>query len=87
MAMALYEPAFAVVATWFVRQRDRALTILTVCGGLASTLLVPLATWLLADAGMARSGRGDLAVILACTDAPAPRPAPAKASRLGRPAA
>ena len=28
MAAVLYEPAFAVVATWFVRRRDRALTIL-----------------------------------------------------------
>jgi hypothetical protein len=33
MAMVLYEPAFAVVATWFVRQRSRALTLLTLGGG------------------------------------------------------
>jgi MFS family permease len=47
LAAVLYEPAFAVVARWFVRRRHRALTILTVFGGLASTVFVPLATWLL----------------------------------------
>ena len=58
MAMVLYEPAFAVVATWFVRHRDRALTVLTVFGGLASTVVVPLATWLLERQGW-RERRGD----------------------------
>jgi predicted MFS family arabinose efflux permease len=42
MAMVLYEPAFAVVATWFIRQRSRALTLLTLGGGLASVVFVPL---------------------------------------------
>jgi len=69
MAMVLYEPAFAVVATWFVRQRDRALTILTVFGGLASTLMVPFATWLLQMQGW-RGAVATLAVILACTTIP-----------------
>jgi MFS family permease len=69
MAMVLYEPAFAVVATWFVRHRDRALTILTVFGGLASTLVVPLATGLLEIQGW-RGAVVTLAVILACTTIP-----------------
>ncbi|MBM7844463.1 MFS transporter [Herpetosiphon giganteus] len=47
MAAILYEPAFAVVATWFQRKRQHALTILTVGGGLASVVYVPLITRLL----------------------------------------
>ncbi|XSG76430.1 MFS transporter [Herpetosiphon llansteffanensis] len=47
MAAILYEPAFAVVATWFQRKRQHALTILTVGGGLASVVYVPLTTHLL----------------------------------------
>jgi predicted MFS family arabinose efflux permease len=46
MAATLYEPAFAVVATWFHRQRGRALLLLTVCAGFASTIFLPLAAWL-----------------------------------------
>ncbi|MFN8444352.1 MAG: MFS transporter [Caldilineaceae bacterium] len=51
MAGVLYEPAFAVIATWFVRKRTRALTVLTFGGGLASVIFVPLATWLVARYG------------------------------------
>jgi MFS family permease len=69
MAMVLYEPAFAVVATWFVRHRDRALTVLTLFGGLASTVVVPLATWLLERQGW-RGAVLTLAFILACTTLP-----------------
>lgn len=46
MAAVLYEPAFAVVATWFHRLRGRALTVLTFVAGFASVVFVPLATWL-----------------------------------------
>ena len=45
-AAVLYEPAFAVVATWFRRDRGRALTVLTFIGGFASVAFVPLTTWL-----------------------------------------
>lgn len=51
MAAVLYEPAFAVVATWFVRQRGRALTLLTFIAGLASVICVPLAAWLVQSQG------------------------------------
>jgi MFS family permease len=51
MAMVLYEPAFAVVAAWFVRKRNAALTVLTFGGGLASVVFVPLATWLVQGYG------------------------------------
>lgn len=42
MAATLYEPAFAVTATWFHRHRARAVLLLTVAGGLSSTVFVPL---------------------------------------------
>jgi len=45
-AAVLYEPAFAVVATWFRRDRGRALTVLTFIAGFASVVFVPLTTWL-----------------------------------------
>lgn len=45
-AMILYEPAFAVTATWFRRRRTQALTVLTFGGGLASVIFVPLISWL-----------------------------------------
>jgi len=51
MAAVLYEPAFAVVATWFRGRRGRALTVLTFIGGFASVIFVPLATWLVAGYG------------------------------------
>ncbi|HZR43676.1 MAG TPA: MFS transporter [Ktedonobacteraceae bacterium] len=43
MAAVLYDPAFAIVATWFRRQRARALTVLTFIAGFASVIFVPLA--------------------------------------------
>jgi MFS family permease len=69
MAMVLYEPAFAVVTAWFVRHRDRAFTVLTLFGGLASTLMVPVATWLLSVYGW-RGAVLRLAAILACITLP-----------------
>jgi MFS family permease len=69
MAMVLYEPAFAVVATWFVRHRDRALTILTLVGGLASTVMAPLAAWLLASGGW-RFACATLALLLGVVTIP-----------------
>ncbi len=45
MAATLYEPAFATVAAWFP-QRERALTVLTTCGGLASVIYLPVAALL-----------------------------------------
>jgi MFS family permease len=68
-AAVLYEPAFAIVAAWFVRHRHRALTVLTVCAGLASTIFVPLASWLLVRQGW-RGAVVTLAVILAGTTVP-----------------
>ncbi|MBA3822360.1 MAG: MFS transporter [Ktedonobacterales bacterium] len=50
MAATLYEPAFATVAAWFP-QRERALTVLTTCGGLASVIYLPVAALLVQHVG------------------------------------
>lgn len=42
-SMVLYEPAFAVVVRWFDRQRARALLVVTLVAGFASTIFVPTA--------------------------------------------
>ena len=44
MATLLYEPAFVVANAWFVRQRSRALSIVTFVAAFASTIFIPLAT-------------------------------------------
>ena len=46
MAATLHEPAFAVLAKWFDRGRGRALLLVTLAGGLASTIFLPLSAWL-----------------------------------------
>jgi predicted MFS family arabinose efflux permease len=63
MAAVFYEPAFAVVARWFHEQRTRALTIITLAAGLASTIFVPLAAALVAAHGW-RTAVAWLAVML-----------------------
>ena len=42
MAAVFYEPAFAIITAWFIRLRGRALLALTITGGLASTIFLPL---------------------------------------------
>ncbi|HYW13283.1 MAG TPA: MFS transporter [Longimicrobium sp.] len=69
MAAVLYEPAFAVVASWFHRLRGRALTVLTFIAGFASVIFVPLATGLV-DAHGWRQALVWLAAILAVTTIP-----------------
>ncbi len=51
MAATLYEPAFPVIAKWFVRHRGRALTVLTFVTGFASVIYIPLAGWLIRTHG------------------------------------
>ena len=55
-----YDPAFTVVAVWFKRDRSRALLTITLVAGLASTIFVPLSTFLLE-----RIGWRDAIVVLA----------------------
>ena len=65
-AAVFYEPAFAIVATWFREQRGRALTVLTFIGGFASVVFVPLATLLVERHGW-RDALVRLAAIYAAT--------------------
>ena len=69
MATVLYDPAFAIVATWFRRFRTRALTLLTFIAGFASVIFVPLAQWLIQVQGW-RLALITLALVLALVTAP-----------------
>ena len=46
MSAVLYDVAFPVIATWFRRDRIRAMLLVTMVAGLASTIFIPLATGL-----------------------------------------
>ncbi len=69
MAATFYEPAFATIATWFVRRRSRALTIITFIGGFASVIYIPLISRLVTTYGW-RAALLALAVILAVLTIP-----------------
>lgn len=47
----LYEPAFAVIATWFIDKRGTAMAIVTFTAGFASTIFIPLSDALLVAFG------------------------------------
>lgn len=64
MATVLYEPAFATVTAWFERRRARALTVVTLFAGFASTIFLPMTAWLSHIQGW-RAALITLAVILA----------------------
>ena len=68
-AMALYEPAFVLINTWFVRDRGAALLALTVVAGFSSTIFVPLSQ-VLVDAVGWRSALLVLAGLLAACAVP-----------------
>jgi MFS family permease len=69
MATTLYEPVFAVTAAWFDRHRPRAVLLLTVFGGLASVVFVPLTAGLVDWVGW-RNALLALAAIAALTGLP-----------------
>ena len=70
MAATLYEPAFAVVVSWFRHgRRDRALLTVTLVAGFASTIFMPIEAWLLERVGW-RAVLTTLAVVLAVTTIP-----------------
>lgn len=46
MATVFYEPAFTIVANWFTLRRGRALAIVTLVAGFASTIFLPLTNYL-----------------------------------------
>lgn len=50
-AAILYEPAFAVIATWFIHKRGTAMAVVTFTAGFASTIFIPLSDALLVAFG------------------------------------
>jgi MFS family permease len=70
LALTLYEPAFAVASTWFVRGRSRAMLALTTVAGLASTIFLPVAGWLTERYGW-REALVVLAIVLGVITIPA----------------
>jgi MFS family permease len=69
MAAVLYDVAFTVVAVWFRSKRAQAMLIITLCAGLASTIFIPLATYLV-EAFYWRDALRILALILGLTTVP-----------------
>ncbi len=70
MAATFYQPAFAALTRWWAPDHVRALTVVTLAGGLASTVFAPL-TALLADHLSWRHTYLVLAVVLAALTIPA----------------
>ncbi|MET7344701.1 MFS transporter [Streptomyces sp. NPDC005547] len=70
MAATFYQPAFAALTRWWAPNHVRALTIVTLAGGLASTVFAPL-TAALADHMSWRMTYTVLALILAAVTIPA----------------
>jgi predicted MFS family arabinose efflux permease len=70
MSGVLYPPAFAAVTRWYGPRRIQALTVLTVAGGLASTIFAPI-TAVLADRLDWRGTYLVLAMVLAAITIPA----------------
>lgn len=70
MMATFYQPAFAAITRWWVPDHVRALTIVTLAGGLASTFFAPL-TAVLADRLSWRMTYAVLALILAAVTIPA----------------
>ena len=62
-AAVLYEPAFAVIATWFARKRGTAMAVVTFIAGFSSTIFIPLADALLVAYGW-RQATFILAILL-----------------------
>lgn len=69
LATTLYDPAFAVVVSWFTARRDTALLVLTLAAGLASTIFMPIEAWLVAWLGW-RPALVTLAIVLGVVTIP-----------------
>ncbi|GGK23531.1 MFS transporter [Streptomyces camponoticapitis] len=69
MAATFYQPAFAALTRWWAPDHVRALTIVTLAGGLASTVFAPI-TAALADHMSWRATYGVLALVLAAVTVP-----------------
>jgi len=66
MSATLYEPAFTVLTHAFPRDYRRAITLMTLVGGLASTAFIPLTQWLIVSYDWRPSLLVLAAVNLAC---------------------
>jgi cyanate permease len=51
MSAVFYEVAFTVIAVWFQQDRQRAMLLVTFIAGLASTIFIPLETYLITQLG------------------------------------
>lgn len=80
----LYAPAFTALTRWYGPARIRALTVLTLVAGLSSTIFAPATAALLTRFGW-RETYVLLAVVLALTRDPRPRPRPERILAGGRP--
>jgi predicted MFS family arabinose efflux permease len=89
MAGVLYEPAFAVITATFGTEARRGITAMTLVGGFASTVFMPLTQWLITALGWRQAllvlGGLNLAVclplhVLFVPGAPASHPAEAPAA-------
>lgn len=69
MAAVFYEVAFTVVAVWFRRRRPQAMLVITMMAGFASTIFIPLTTYLIGALGW-RDALRLLALILAVVTVP-----------------
>lgn len=69
-AATLYEPAFTTLTQWFERDRAKAMLIVTIAAGFASTIFLPLTGWLVKSTGW-RSALVILAVMLGVMTIPA----------------
>jgi len=69
MAATLYEPAFSAVVQWFPTGRERAILVVTLVAGFASTIFMPIEAWLLDTVGW-RQALVVLAALLAITTIP-----------------
>jgi MFS family permease len=65
-AAVLYEPAYAVINTWFRRDRATALLTLTVVAGFASTIFLPASQFLIEGLGRRSALLVLAAVVAAC---------------------
>ena len=69
MAAVFYEVAFTVVAVWFRRKRAQAILLITMTAGFASTIFIPLTTYLVGTLGW-RQALVALALILGIITVP-----------------
>ncbi|MGO4604246.1 MFS transporter [Terrabacter sp. 2YAF2] len=84
MAATFYQPAFAALTRWYGPRRVRALTTLTLAGGLASTIFAPITAALTEHIGWHHAAL-TLALVVLLTAAPLHATRPARPMASARP--